>query len=72
MKLPDKDLLLNEIVPTYKGDKSSFQRQEIINLIEDYFGEHDAHIILAIALYFKRPQKFSWLYPHLKKALEEV
>ncbi len=72
MKLPDQKTLLTELIPSYKKSESTANRQKLISLIEEYFGEHDAHLIFAIALYFKRSEKYSWLYPKIKKALEEV
>ncbi len=72
MKLPDTETLLIELIPSRITGKSITDRQELISLIEEYFGEHDAYLIFAIALYFKRPEKYSWLYPKIKEALEEV
>ncbi len=70
MKLPDTETLLIELI-SVKG-KNTANRQKLASLIEEYFGEHDAHLVLAIALFFKRPGQYSWLYTRIKEALEEV
>ncbi len=71
MKLPDQKTLLIELIPSYRKSESTANRQKLISLIEEYFGEHDAHLILAIALYFKRPGCYQWLGRKVIEKLEE-
>ena len=70
--LPDMDTLFADLVPAYNITKDVINREELISLIEDYFGEEDARLVLAIALYFKRPVRYGWLYQEIKKKLEEI
>ncbi len=68
-KLPDIENLIVELVSPHDEGESR-KRMELIALIEDYFGEHDTRLILAIALYFKRPSQLSWLRKVIEKELQ--
>ncbi len=69
-KLPEIEDLTVELMNVNNLSESR-KRLELIALIKDYFGEHDARIVLSIALYFKHPSQFNWLQKVLKKELEE-
>ena len=74
MSLPNKDFILIEFL--LAPDRHSRvirerkRREKLIDLIEDYFGEEDGHLVLAIALYFRWPFKYGWLYNEIVKKLE--
>ncbi len=46
-------------------------KDRLIRLIFDYFGDHDGELILQIALFFKRPGCYQWIGHAVAKRLEE-
>ena len=69
-ELPDMESLIVELL-CVGSQKATKERHELIELIEDYFGDHDARLVLSIALFFKRPEKFHWLRKVVKEKLKE-
>jgi len=52
--LPD----LETLTVMLGGDE---EKKELIEELRDYFGDYDARTVLAVALYFKYPQKYGYL-----------
>ncbi len=50
----------------------SYRRIRLLHLIEEYFGEEDARLVLEIAAYFKYPNKYRELYEEIVKKLKEA
>ena len=46
-------------------------KDRLIRLIFDYFGEEDGELVLRIALFFKRPGCYQWLGRKVIEELEE-
>jgi len=70
MSLPDIEDLIVELTSTSTSNrKEKEKRRKLVREIEEYFGEHDARIVLAIALYFRRPSKHFYLYKDLMEVL---
>lgn len=46
------------------------EREEILEALTDYFGEHDTKLILNIILYFKYPNKFFYLKDPILRELK--
>lgn len=51
--------------------KSTVDVDKLIHLIFKYFGEHDAELVLQIALFFKYPGCYQWVGKTAIKRLEE-
>ncbi len=73
LKLPSKEELYVELVPPHliERPKEYKKRQDLVRLIEEYFGP-DTELVLAIALFFKRPEKFRWLRKVIENELSET
>ena len=52
--LPD----LETLTVMLGGDE---EKKELIEELQDYFGDYDARTVLAVALYLKYPQKYWYL-----------
>ena len=57
-ELPDFETLLVELTST---GRDAEERRELIKWIVMYFGDYDAHTILALIAYFKKPSRYRWL-----------
>jgi len=72
MSLPDIETLIVELTLASSSDsKEKEKRHKLIREIEEYFGEEDAQIVLAIALYFRRPSQHFYLYKDLMEVLSD-
>ncbi|WP_457601082.1 hypothetical protein [Hydrogenivirga sp.] len=71
---PDLDYLEESLMPVKASGVVRKRRERLMDifpLLEEYFGESDARIILALALAVKYPTRWGWLLQEIKKYLEE-